>query len=158
MTSIVGYVIGLGDRHPSNILIDRLSGKVIHIDFGDCFEKAAKRKFLPEVVPFRLTRMMVSAMGVTGTMGTFRTAFVQMANILRENRRVLVMVLSIFVHEPLVDPDSIEDSNIDTVDMPESVPPDPPQQGYAKERPQVNNNLMLAGSICLLYTSPSPRD
>ena len=105
MMSIVGYIIGLGDRHPSNLLIDRLTGKVVHIDFGDCFERAAKRRFLPEVVPFRLTRMMVRAMGVSGTEGAFRGAFVNMANILRENRRVLVMVLSIFVHEPLVDPD-----------------------------------------------------
>ena len=108
MTSIVGYIIGLGDRHPSNLLIDRLTGKVVHIDFGDCFERAAKRKFLPEVVPFRLTRMMVSAMGVTGTNGAFYSTFVNTARVLRENRRVLVMVLSIFIYEPLVEPDEFE--------------------------------------------------
>jgi len=34
---IVGYILGLGDRHPSNIMIERNTGKVIHIDFGDCF-------------------------------------------------------------------------------------------------------------------------
>ena len=33
--SIVGYVLGLGDRHPSNLMLDRVSGKVLHIDFGD---------------------------------------------------------------------------------------------------------------------------
>ena len=33
--SIVGYVLGLGDRHPSNLLLDRVSGKVLHIDFGE---------------------------------------------------------------------------------------------------------------------------
>ena len=107
MTSIVGYIIGLGDRHPSNLLIDKLTGKVVHIDFGDCFERAAKRKFLPEVVPFRLTRMMVRALGVGGVSGMFKTTFVNMSNVLRENRRVLVMVLSIFVHEPLVDPEEL---------------------------------------------------
>ena len=36
--SMVGYVLGLGDRHPSNLLLDRNSGKILHIDFGDCFE------------------------------------------------------------------------------------------------------------------------
>ena len=36
--SMVGYILGLGDRHPSNLMLDRFSGKVIHIDFGDCFE------------------------------------------------------------------------------------------------------------------------
>ena len=109
ITSMVGYVIGLGDRHPSNLLIDRFTGQVIHIDFGDCFERAAKRKFLPEVVPFRLTRMMVKAMGVTGASGTFKQAFINTSRVLRENKRVLVMVLAIFVHEPLVDPEADED-------------------------------------------------
>lgn len=36
--SMVGYVLGLGDRHPSNLMLDRHSGRIIHIDFGDCFE------------------------------------------------------------------------------------------------------------------------
>ena len=102
LTSIVGYVMGLGDRHPSNLLVDRNTGKVIHIDFGDCFELAAKRKFLPEVVPFRLTRMMVRAMGVVGYDGLFRTTFHNMSTLLRENKRVLIIVLAIFVQEPLV--------------------------------------------------------
>ncbi len=36
--SMVGYILGLGDRHPNNLMLDRLSGKIMHIDFGDCFE------------------------------------------------------------------------------------------------------------------------
>ena len=56
--------IGLGDRHCSNIMLDRQSGKLVHIDFGDCFEVAMLRDKFPEKVPFRLTRMMVKAMGV----------------------------------------------------------------------------------------------
>ena len=64
VSSMVGYVLGLGDRHPSNILIDRVSGKVIHIDFGDCFEIAMRRDEFPEKVPFRLTRMLIHAMEV----------------------------------------------------------------------------------------------
>ncbi|OHS97693.1 PIKK family atypical protein kinase [Tritrichomonas foetus] len=108
ITSIVGYIIGLGDRHPSNLLIDRNTGKVIHIDFGDCFEKAMIRKFLPEVVPFRLTRMMAKAFGAAGVDGLFRSSFINMSNLLRENCRVLVMVLAVFVHEPLIDPEELE--------------------------------------------------
>ena len=25
-------------RHPSNLMLDRLTGHIVHIDFGDCFE------------------------------------------------------------------------------------------------------------------------
>ena len=57
--SMVGYILGLGDRHPSNVMLDRLSGKIVHIDFGDCFEVAMRREKYPERVPFRLTRMLI---------------------------------------------------------------------------------------------------
>ncbi|OHT10537.1 PIKK family atypical protein kinase [Tritrichomonas foetus] len=113
ITSIVGYIIGLGDRHPSNLLFDRNTGKVVHIDFGDCFERASHRKYLPEVVPFRLTRMMVKALGAGGVEGEFKTSFVNMANLLRANKQVLEMVLAIFVHEPLIDPDYADDGASD---------------------------------------------
>ena len=62
--SMVGYILGLGDRHPSNLMLHRYSGKLLHIDFGDCFEVALHRDKFPERVPFRLTRMLVNAMEV----------------------------------------------------------------------------------------------
>lgn len=43
VNSMVGHILGLGDRHPSNLLLERKTGKVIHIDFGDCFEVAMHR-------------------------------------------------------------------------------------------------------------------
>eukprot|EP00494_Astrolonche_serrata_P031820 UN32089 len=64
--SMVGYILGLGDRHPCNLMVDRMSGKIIHIDFGDCFEVAMQRDKFPEKVPFRLTRMLIRAMEVSG--------------------------------------------------------------------------------------------
>lgn len=51
-------------RHPSNLMLDRVSGKIIHIDFGDCFEVAMTREKFPEKIPFRLTRMLINAMEV----------------------------------------------------------------------------------------------
>ena len=62
--SMVGYILGLGDRHPSNLMLERNTGKVIHIDFGDCFEVAMHREKFPEKIPFRLTRMLINAMEV----------------------------------------------------------------------------------------------
>lgn len=51
-------------RHPSNLMLDRMSGKITHIDFGDCFEVAMTREKFPEKIPFRLTRMLINAMEV----------------------------------------------------------------------------------------------
>lgn len=40
-TSIVGDVLGLGDRHTSNILMDNVTGEVIHIDLGIAFDQVS---------------------------------------------------------------------------------------------------------------------
>lgn len=71
--SMVGYILGLGDRHPSNIMLERATGKIVHIDFGDCFEIAMRRDKFPEKIPFRLTRMLIKAMEVSGIEGNYRT-------------------------------------------------------------------------------------
>nr|NVI76420.1 no-on-and-no-off transient C [Cucujiformia] len=34
--SIIGYIIGLGDRHLDNVLVDLTSGDVVHIDYNVC--------------------------------------------------------------------------------------------------------------------------
>ncbi len=39
VSSIVGHILGIGDRHLGNILIDQRSGEVVHIDFGFVFEQ-----------------------------------------------------------------------------------------------------------------------
>jgi FKBP12-rapamycin complex-associated protein len=70
--SMAGYILGLGDRHPSNLMLERVSGRVVHIDFGDCFEITKQRSKCPEIIPFRLTRMMTTAMGQSGIAGTYR--------------------------------------------------------------------------------------
>jgi FKBP12-rapamycin complex-associated protein len=52
---MVGYILGLGDRHPSNIMIDRYTGHVIHIDFGDCFEVLPSSRKDCEIISFFAT-------------------------------------------------------------------------------------------------------
>merc|ERR1719411_1146446 len=100
--SMVGYVLGLGDRHPSNLLLDRNSGKILHIDFGDCFEVAMTREKFPEKIPFRLTRMLIKAMEVTGIEGTYRCTCESVMSVLRNNKDSLLAVLEAFVYDPLL--------------------------------------------------------
>ncbi|KAG9125164.1 phosphatidylinositol kinase- protein kinase tor1 [Ceratobasidium sp. 392] len=104
VTSMVGYILGLGDRHPSNLLIHRITGKIIHIDFGDCFEVAMNREKYPERVPFRLTRMLTKAMEVSGIkgQGSYRNTCVITMEVLRRNKDSLLAVLEAFVWDPLV--------------------------------------------------------
>lgn len=63
--SVIGYVIGLGDRHLDNVLINLSSGDLVHIDYNVCFEKGRTLR-IPERVPFRLTQNMVHALGISG--------------------------------------------------------------------------------------------
>ncbi|XP_050412148.1 serine/threonine-protein kinase mTOR [Patella vulgata] len=100
--SMVGYVLGLGDRHPSNLMLDRLSGKIIHIDFGDCFEVAMVREKFPEKIPFRLTRMLINAMEVTGIEGNYQMTCQSVMEVLREHKDSLMAVLEAFVYDPLL--------------------------------------------------------
>jgi serine-protein kinase ATM len=39
VSSIVGHILGIGDRHTSNILVHQQTGEVVHIDFGIVFEQ-----------------------------------------------------------------------------------------------------------------------
>ncbi|KAH8170261.1 FAT domain-containing protein [Sarocladium implicatum] len=100
--SMVGYILGLGDRHPSNLMLDRITGKIIHIDFGDCFEVAMKREKYPERVPFRLTRMLTYAMEVSNIEGSFRITCEHVMRVLRENKESVMAVLEAFIHDPLL--------------------------------------------------------
>ncbi|EEB05355.1 ATR checkpoint kinase Rad3 [Schizosaccharomyces japonicus yFS275] len=100
--SMVGYVLGLGDRHGENILFDELNGDAIHVDFNCLFEKGltfAK----PEKVPFRLTHNMVDAMGPTGYEGSFRKSSEITMRLLRSNQNTLMSVLESFLYDPLVE-------------------------------------------------------
>lgn len=69
--SMVGYIVGLGDRHGENILFDGATGEAVHVDFNCLFNKGESFD-TPEKVPFRLTQNMVDALGVTGVEGVFR--------------------------------------------------------------------------------------
>ncbi|KAK2465988.1 hypothetical protein APHAL10511_001629 [Amanita phalloides] len=100
--SMVGFILGLGDRHCENILLDVNTGDVVHVDFNCLFEKG-KTLETPERVPFRLTQNMVVGCGVTGIEGVFRIACEVTLQLLRDNKDSLMNVLDAFIHDPLVE-------------------------------------------------------
>ncbi|KAG6843935.1 hypothetical protein H0H87_011583 [Tephrocybe sp. NHM501043] len=102
VNSMVGYILGLGDRHPANLLLERSTGRMVHIDFGDCFEVAMHREHFAEKVPFRLTRMLTHAMEVSGIEGSFTKTSQVTMGVVRDNKDSLMAVLEAFVYDPLI--------------------------------------------------------
>ena len=100
--SMVGHILGLGDRHGENVLLDGISGDVVHVDFACLFDKGLELA-QPEVVPFRLTQNMIDACGIQGCEGVFRRTCEISLSVLRSNRGALMSVLDTFVHDPLVE-------------------------------------------------------
>jgi ataxia telangiectasia mutated family protein len=99
-TSIVGHIIGLGDRHCSNILLDNASGEVVHIDLGIAFDQGKKLP-VPERVPFRMTADMIDGMGISGTQGVFQRCAEETLRVLRDGSSTINTVLGVFRHDPL---------------------------------------------------------
>ncbi|XP_031199912.1 serine/threonine-protein kinase ATR [Mastomys coucha] len=100
--SMVGYILGLGDRHGENILFDSFTGECVHVDFNCLFNKGETFE-VPEIVPFRLTHNMVNGMGPMGTEGLFRRACEVTLRLMRDQREPLMSVLKTFLHDPLVE-------------------------------------------------------
>ncbi|KAL3272429.1 hypothetical protein HHI36_013911 [Cryptolaemus montrouzieri] len=99
--SMVGYILGLGDRHGENISLDSVCGDTVHVDFNCLFNKGETLEY-PERVPFRLTHNMVAAMGPLGVEGMFRKSCVCTLGVLRTNTPTLMSIVTPFVYDPLV--------------------------------------------------------
>lgn len=98
--SMIGYILGLGDRHVQNILIDESTAEVIHIDFGIAFEQG-KNLPTPETVPFRLSRDIVAPMGISGVDGVFRKSCERTMEVLRQNQSTIITILEVLLYDPL---------------------------------------------------------
>ncbi|KAH8677021.1 hypothetical protein BGZ61DRAFT_520585 [Ilyonectria robusta] len=100
--SMVGTMLGLGDRHGENVNLEEGNGGVFHVDFNCLFDKGltfAK----PERVPFRLTHNMVAAMGIYGYEGPFRKSCELTLTILRQQEETLMTILEAFIYDPTLD-------------------------------------------------------
>ncbi|XP_033952949.1 serine-protein kinase ATM [Pseudochaenichthys georgianus] len=101
-SSIVGYIVGLGDRHIQNILVDEQTAELVHIDLGVAFEQG-KILPTPETVPFRLSRDIVDGMGITGVEGVFRRCCEKTMEVMRNSQEALVTIVEVLLYDPLFD-------------------------------------------------------
>ncbi len=99
-SSIVGYIIGLGDRHVQNILIDLDSADLIHIDLGIAFDQGHILA-CPETVPFRLTRDIVDGFGICGIEGLFKNSCESVLDILKNAKEQITTIFEVLLYDPL---------------------------------------------------------
>lgn len=100
--SMIGFLVGLGDRHNENILISNLTGELVNVDFDCLFGKGFTLP-IPEVVPFRMTHNIVAGFGVEGTSGLFYEACLATWCVLRQRAADCLTWMTSFVYDPLVD-------------------------------------------------------
>lgn len=56
---MISYVLGLGDRHPDNIMVNKNDGNLFHIDFGHFLGNIKKKYGIKrERDPFVFTKEM----------------------------------------------------------------------------------------------------
>ncbi|KAL4704204.1 hypothetical protein ACJJTC_011830 [Scirpophaga incertulas] len=99
--SMVGYILGLGDRHGENVSFDSTNGDTVHVDFNCLFNKGEAFEW-PERVPFRLTHNMEAAMGPLKHEGMYRKSCEAVMRALRAQTAALMSVIGPFVYDPLV--------------------------------------------------------
>ncbi|KAK3372021.1 phosphatidyl inositol 3-kinase-like protein [Podospora didyma] len=100
--SMVGTILGLGDRHGENVLLEEGNGGIFHVDFNCLFDKGLTFA-QPERVPFRLTHNMTAAMGIYRYEGPFRHCSELTLRILRQQEETLLTILEAFIHDPTLD-------------------------------------------------------
>ncbi|KAG5495450.1 hypothetical protein GH5_03111 [Leishmania sp. Ghana 2012 LV757] len=100
--SIAGHIVGLGDRHAENLMIDMERGELMHVDFACMFDKGEKLE-VPEQVRFRLTQNLTDVMGVLGAYGPFQATCEVALRCEMKNKSAVMSIIETLLHEPLIE-------------------------------------------------------
>jgi len=112
---LCSYILGIGDRHLENFLVDVATGDAIAIDFGHAFGSATELLRYPELVPFRLTRQITSLIeplwfspqqninSNSSSDSLISYTMVHVLEALRSQKNLILTTMEIFLKEPLMD-------------------------------------------------------
>ena len=103
--SVSCYVLGIGDRHLDNFLIDNFTGAVIGIDFGVAFGSATSVLHVPELIPFRMTKAFTDVLQPLDAMSLLRQWMIKCMSAYRspDSLNILVGVADVYVNDPIVE-------------------------------------------------------
>uniref|UniRef100_A0A8C8B914 DNA-dependent protein kinase catalytic subunit n=1 Tax=Otus sunia TaxID=257818 RepID=A0A8C8B914_9STRI len=97
------WILGIGDRHLSNFMINKEKGGMVGIDFGYAFGSATQFLPVPELMPFRLTRQFVNLMMPVREWGLIYSVMVHTLRAYRVDPDLLISTMDVFVKEPSLD-------------------------------------------------------
>lgn len=100
---IANWVLGIGDRHLDNILVNSRMARVVGIDFGYAFEIATRNLPVPELIPFRLTPHLLSVMEPLFEIGYVDGTMRNVLRALRNEKDVITSTMDVFINEPSVE-------------------------------------------------------
>ena len=102
---VVTYILGIGDRHLENLMIDN-NGRLFHIDFGYILGKDPK----PMPPPIKLCKEMVECMGGKGSKRyeEFQQKCVNAYWVLRDNARVIVNMFYLMIDSGIPELNNID--------------------------------------------------
>ena len=100
--SMAQFLVGLGDRHPGNIMINKKDGEVIHIDFS-CAALKGLSLSVPDIVDFRLTFNLKKNLGLFEENGLFNYICVKVLKTFKEYYKTLSARIEYYQFDPLFD-------------------------------------------------------
>ena len=100
--SMTSYLVGLGDRHPANIMLNKEDGEIVHIDFGYVALKGLSLG-VPEIVEFRLTFNLKKNLGLFEENGLFNYICVKALKTFKEYYKTLSARIEYYQFDPLFD-------------------------------------------------------
>ena len=100
--SMTQFLVGLGDRHPGNIMFNKNDGEVVHIDFGYVALKGLSLG-VPEIVEFRLTFNLKKNLGLFEENGLFNYICVKVLKTFKEYYKTLSARIEYYQFDPLFD-------------------------------------------------------
>jgi DNA-dependent protein kinase catalytic subunit len=100
--SVCLYILGIGDRHLENYLVDMSDGRIIGIDFGMAFGSGIDLP-VPELMPIRFTRQFQNLFNPLDTVPLLKQIMSHALKALRENKLIILQVMQVFAKEPHLD-------------------------------------------------------
>lgn len=98
--NIAHWLLGIGDRHLDNLLIDKGNGELVGIDFNMSFGAATRNLQIPELVPFRLTPQFVNVLKPLETSGLLIKCMAHVLRTFRLESEALMAALEVIIYEP----------------------------------------------------------